>query len=157
MTNEEKAKNLASEYSHWVEGCKTLGDYYGNSFMEIEGKLIKMAKWKDEELKKDILELEAKNDVLNSCLRDAKSEIERLRHKIVELLNEKKPNMKTIDCNKPTQKDGGEKMNMCGECKWFSCDDRGRCICTKKEWGNWKASPYVGACFNYFERKEEEK
>lgn len=50
MTNEEKARDLATEYSCWLEKCETLEDYYGNSQMYIEGKLLKMAKWKEQQI-----------------------------------------------------------------------------------------------------------
>lgn len=77
MTNEEKALELS--------GLISINDderYYQPRRCEIYDKCLEMAKWKDEELKKEILELEAKNDVLKSCLRDEKSEIEILRHRI---------------------------------------------------------------------------
>lgn len=47
-------------------------------------------------------------------------------------------------------------MNICGDCKWFSYDVMGGGICTRED-GNRKASPYVGACIDNFERKETEQ
>lgn len=88
MTNEEKARVLSVKAScetyFNVEAQKQYQNPSTETIARINayGACMEMAKWKDEESKKDLLELEAKNDVLKSCLRDAKSEIERLRHRI---------------------------------------------------------------------------
>ena len=73
MTNEGKAKAIAEFLSIDVETLHKKSCYLGAR---------EMARWKDEKSKKDLLELEAKNDVLESCLRDAKSEIKTLQHRI---------------------------------------------------------------------------
>ena len=78
MTNEEKASEIVIK----IQNSSSL-DYDGRRAKYMYDSAMEMAKWKDEELKKDLLELDAKNDVLESCLRDAKDEIERLRHRIV--------------------------------------------------------------------------
>lgn len=61
MNNTEKARELATEYSTWVENCKTLEDYYTTSYMTMVGKCEKMANWKDEQFK------EALNNILIEC------------------------------------------------------------------------------------------
>lgn len=42
----------------------------------------------------------------------------------------------------------------CYECKSFSYDVMGAGICTRKDIGNKKCHPYVGACYDYFVPKE---
>ena len=52
------------------------------------------------------------------------------------------------------EEDKRQSDTMCGECKFFSYNVMGEAICTNKN-GNKKASPYVGACYDFFTPKNK--
>lgn len=52
------------------------------------------------------------------------------------------------------EEDKRQSDTMCGECKFFSYNVMGEAICTNEK-GNKKASPYVGACYDFFTPKNK--